>query len=462
MSLGRLGGIAPTRRLAWVAAACAPAWLLPAPYGVALGTALAALVVVALASDWVRMPTRHDLAVERTLPDVVGLGDRADGTVSIASRWRRPLPLTLHDETPAGAPRLRAMAAGIGTADEAAPLEPAARLVLAANDRVDVPIAIVGRRRGTRALGRVAVRVLAPLGLLARTLRYDVGGAVTVVPSLAGARRYRLLAAELRLRELGARTVRRRGEGMAFASLREYAVGDDPRRIDWKATARRGRAIVREYAVEQRQTIILALDAGRLMTQLAAGDPPQPRFEFALSAASLLADVAVRSGDNVGLLVFDDEIRAWLPPLGGADALRRIREALVPARATLVEPDYAAAFRTIAARQRRRALVVLFTDVVDPRASSALVGYTARSSRRHLPLLVALRNETLLGAALPSRDAAAAAAYAAAAAEELVSARDEALGRMRQAGVDVLDVAPHAMAAAVINRYLEIKARGTL
>jgi uncharacterized protein (DUF58 family) len=458
----KIAGVAPTRRLAWLVAAGAPAWLLPGDVGIVAGIVLAVNVVAAVASDWVRLPAVRDLDVERALPETVGLGDRADGSYLLASRWRRALPLTVHDETPAGAPRLRAGAAGTGAGDEAAPLEPAARLTLGALETAEVPFAIVGRSRGTQTLGRVAVRVVAPLGLLARVLRYDTRTPVTVVPSLTGARRYRLLAAELRLRELGARTVRRRGEGMAFASLREYAAGDDPRRIDWKATARRGKAIVREYAVEQRQTVILAIDAGRLMTQLAAGDPPQPRFEYALSSASLLADVAIRSGDNVGLLLFDDEVRAWLPPLSGPDALRRLRGALVPARASLVEPDYAGAFRTLAARQRRRALVVLFTDVVDPRASASLVAYTARSSQRHLPLLVALRNDTLLGAALPAADRPASAAYAAAAAEELVSARDEALGRMRQAGVDVLDVTPQAMAATVINRYLEIKARGAL
>ena len=87
---------------------------------------------------------------------------------------------------------------------------------------------------------------------------------------------------------------------------------------------------------------------------------------------------------------------------------------------------------------------------------------SSTSASRHLPLVVALRNDSLVAAALPAPDAAPRAAYAAAAAEELVSARDEALGRMRQAGVDVLDVTPQARAATVINRYLEIKARGAL
>jgi uncharacterized protein (DUF58 family) len=106
--------------------------------------------------------------------------------------------------------------------------------------------------------------------------------------------------------------------------------------------------------------------------------------------------------------------------------------------------------------------VVLFTDVIDPRSSQALVALAGRSASRHLPLVVALRNDSLVSAALPNGEAPAAAAYAVAAAEELLSAREEALARMRQAGVDVLDVAPASLTAAVVNRYLAIKARGAL
>ncbi|AHG89994.1 protein of unknown function DUF58 [Gemmatirosa kalamazoonensis] len=451
----------PTRRLALAAALVAPAWLLPGTAGVVVGATLLGALVAAAASDWLRAPGARDVEVARELPDVVGLGDRAEGAYRVTSRWPRALTVTLLDALPPAVVRLRAGGADAGVDDESHE-PPATAVRLPPLGAATVPAAFVGRARGRHALGPAALRVEGALGLVARVIRVALDDEVTVAPSLAGVRRYRLLAAEHRLREAGLRALRRRGEGTSFASLREYLPGDDPRHVDWKATARRGKPITREYAVEQRQTVIVAVDAGRLMTQLAAGDPPQPRFEFALASATLLADVAVQSGDNVGLLLFDDEVRAWVPPASGADALRRVRSALVPARATLVEPDYETAFRTLAARQRRRALVVLFTDVIDARASQVLVAVAGRSASRHLPLVVALRNDSLVAASLPAPDAPARDAYAAAAAEELLSARDEALARMRRAGVDVVDVAPAAMAAAVVNRYLEIKARGAL
>ena len=161
-------------------------------------------------------------------------------------------------------------------------------------------------------------------------------------------------------------------------------------------------------------------------------------------------------------MVFDDEVRSFVSPIRGRAALPPIRDALVPAQARLVEPDYAGAFRTLGARHRKRSLLVIFTDVIDRRASASLLAHTARTAARHLPLVVALRNDQLLTATVPADGATASNLYAAAAAEELVAARDEALRGMRQSGVDVLDISPRIMTASVINRYLEIKARASL
>jgi uncharacterized protein (DUF58 family) len=277
---------------------------------------------------------------------------------------------------------------------------------------------------------------------------------------------HRLLAA-------GVRALRQRGEGQSFAGLREYALGDDPRHIDWKATARRQKLITREFSVEQSQTVLTLIDAGRSMTQLAG---EFSRFEHALSAALVLTDVAAASGDQVGVLVFDDEIRAFAPPRRGRGALRAVRNALLSVTATMVEPDYAGAFRFLAARARRRALVVFFTDVIDVRASRALLAYVQRSAARHLVVVVALRNDAVVAAAAPRIAVAAAAGddgtaigatsagalYERAVAEELITGRAEAIERMRAAGVTVLDVSPENATTGVVNRYLEIKARAEL
>ena len=441
----RVVGIVPTRRLALVAALLSPLWLLTwIPW--LTWVPVAALLVLAAATlfDGATLPAASDLSVERELEPTVGVGDEVPLRYVVRSGWGRPLRIALYEALPAAH-----LSGGVEPAEHS--LSPRGTLEISGDVR--------GTARGEAPLGEVALRARSPLGLLARTLHYELDDRVLVAPSLAGVRRFRWLAVHQRLAAVGVRDTRRRGEGRTFASLRDYVVGDDPRHIDWKASARRGHAITREYTIEQSQTVYLLVDAGRSMTQLSGG---YSRFEYALSSALVLADVASTAGDLVGAMVFDDQVRALVPAQRGRAAVQALRTALVPVQPSLVEPDYSTAFRTLAVRQRKRALIVLLTDVIDARAARALLAQLTRGASRHLALVVALRNEAVLRAARLPEHVGARALYTSAAAEELIEERATALQRMRDAGVVVLDVAPEAMAAAVVSQYLELKTRGAL
>jgi uncharacterized protein (DUF58 family) len=435
----------PTQRLALVVAILSPIWLLSATaHGPSVIALVLALLVLAIVADIASIPARWQIRISRQLPAQIGLGDPTQGAYTAVSRAAWPLRVQLFDRFP------RSLTTDTARSGEH---------TVPANGELVLPFTVTGHDRGSWTLGPVVLRVEGRLGLVRRTIRHEPGDSVLVTPSMTGVRHLRLLAIQHRLRDAGLRNIRRRGEGTTFANLREYVTGDDPRHVDWKATARRRKLITREYSVEQGQTVLIAVDAGRMMTQLSDG---VPRFEYALSSAMLLADVAAQSRDNVGLLLFDDEVRAFVPATRGRQALERIRRALIPATTSMAEPDYATAFRLLSERHRKRSLIVLFTDVVDPRASRALIAHTARSAARHMLLVVALLNDHLMEAAVPDDRASAAELFESAAAEELVAAREEALLRMRRAGVQVLDVSPAEMTPAVINRYLEIKARGSL
>jgi uncharacterized protein (DUF58 family) len=440
-AIGRaMVAIVPTRRLVAIVIVLSPLWLLSTAAAVYALLALALLVL----TDMLLLPAKWQIRAQRIVPANVGLGDRERGEYRVRSTAGRALRFSLFDSLPR-------------TIESPEPR--GVMHMLGANAEASVPFTFAARERGSWPLGAVVLRIDGALGLVRRSLRFEPPDSVLVTPSLAGVRQLRLLAVQHRLRDAGIRSIRRRGEGSSFASLREYSVGDDPRHVDWKATARRQKLMTREYTVEQGQTMMIAVDAGRMMTQLASG---VPRFEYALSAATLLASVAVQAGDQVGLLLFDNELRAFVPPARGEKAMRAIRQALIPAHATLTEPDYASAFRTLATRHRKRSLIVLITDVIDPRSSQAVIAHTVRSAMRHLLVVVALRNDELVSAAVPSEHSSSSDLYASVAAEELLGARHEAIVRMRRAGVSVLDVSPTKLATAVVNHYLELKARGSL
>lgn len=434
---------APQPRLAAVLAMVGVLWLLPGVIGTYAGLAAIILVVLAVAADFLSVPARASIDVQREFPRNVGIGDRVTGSYVLTNRNSRTITLQLHDQFP--------FAAQGGVVQTQVKLQP--------QSEQRIEIEATGFSRGVAPLGPVGIRVSTMLGFVSATYEISLDDDVRVVPSMTGVRRYRLLAIQQRLNTIGVRVLRRKGGGQSFANLREYVRGDDPRHIDWKATSKKDKLITREFTVERSQTVLTLIDAGRGMTQLSGN---VARFEQALSAALILTDIASNAGDRVGTLVFDDEVRAFVPPQASKGALQLVRDAFIPVVATTNEPDYAGAFRFLAAHQKKRALIVFFTDVIDIRASQALLAHVTRSAARHLVLVVALRNDQVYEAARVKADMTSASLYESAAAEEVIQARDDVLHRMRRAGVIVLDVSPQTMAAGVINQYLELKNRGAL
>ena len=237
---------------------------------------------------------------------------------------------------------------------------PLLQATLAPNSTQDLTYTIRPDRRGEFAWNTIHVRQLSPWKLAWHEWKVPQDQTVAVYPDLIG---LRSLSLRLTLESTGAiRRARRLGTGTEFAELREYSVGDDPRFIDWKATARRGQPLVRVLEPEQEQTLIILLDRGRLMTARVKG---LSRFDWGLNATLSLALAGLHRGDRVGVAVFDRQIHTWIPPERGQHHLAHLIERLTPIEPALLEPDYLGAVTTLANQQTRRALVVLITDLVD-------------------------------------------------------------------------------------------------
>ncbi|MBC7286696.1 MAG: DUF58 domain-containing protein, partial [Armatimonadetes bacterium] len=302
------------------------------------------------------------------------------------------------------------------------------------------------------------VRGLGLLGLARWQRRLPARQATQVYPNLIELRRYDYLARARRLQEAGYRPIRTRGEGREFESLREYVPDDEYRDIDWKATARRGHPITRQYEIERSQSLVLMLDCGRMMAGETDG---LTKLDHAINAALMLAHVALVAGDAVGWIAFADSILRMSLPRRTCDTVSRLARDLYDLEVRLVEPDYAGAFATLKTRVRKRSLVVIFTDIVDLEASDRLVSYAAALHPRHLPLLIALREAELEETAL-RRPATEEDAYAAAVASRLMERRAIALATMRRRGALALDVRPAELTPRAVSEYLSVKASGAL
>ncbi|HEY9738512.1 MAG TPA: DUF58 domain-containing protein [Trichocoleus sp.] len=310
--------------------------------------------------------------------------------------------------------------------------------------------------RGEYAWGDLQVRQRGPLGLAWGEWTVPASAPVAVYPDLIGLRQ---LSIRLALQSTGTlRQQRRLGVGTEFAELREYDLGDDPRFIDWKATARRSAPLVRVLEPEREQTLIVLLDRGRLMTAQVQG---LSRFDWGLNAALALALAGIHRGDRVGIGVFDRTLHAWMPPRGGQPYLRQMIERLTPIQPVLLESDYLGAVTQIVSQQHRRALVVLITDIVDQTASAELLSALVRLKPRYLPFCVTLRDPEV------DRQAQAfqtdvASAYARAVALDLLAQRQAAFNRLKRSGVLVLDAPADAVNDPLVEAYLRVKSRSQL
>jgi uncharacterized protein (DUF58 family) len=435
----------PSRRWFAVAAALALVGLAGLVWAQALGVLLLADAawLLALVIDGLGAPRLNSLTVVRVAPPGLSVGRPAE----IRYRWRHDLPRPLSLEVRETRPPVL---------DEGAPV--VRSLQVAAGQVLEEVHTLTPTRRGRATGGAMTVRLAGRWGLALRQARLPLPWNVAIYPALPPATRHPLPPQARRRREAGLRAVRVLGEGRVFESLREWVPGDDTRAIDWKATARRGRPMARQYEDERRQQVLIVIDAGR---QLTAESDGVPRLERVLEAALALAQSAVAQDDNVGLLVFDDLVRHFVAPRRGRAAMRASLDTLASVEGRLVEPDYPMAFRHLALRSRRRALTVLFTDVIDRASSEALLSRLGTLRPRHLPVAVTMRDPALerLAAVRPTTPAAA---FERAAAEELLLERAEALAGMRESGVIVLDVPPAGAADAIVSQYRTLKRKGML
>jgi uncharacterized protein (DUF58 family) len=315
--------------------------------------------------------------------------------------------------------------------------------------------------RGPATFGDLALRGVGPLGLAARQWRIPLAREVRVFPDLRELARGELPGAT----ETGLARVKGLAEGREFAGLRAYVPGDDFRAIDWKATARRGSPVAREFQPERNQTLWLLLDCGRhLAGRVKAGaatGAPRTKLDFAVDAALALARAAARRGDQVGVVLFGAEVTRVVPPGRGGSQLGPIADALSTAQARVEESDYDAAFDALLARQRRRSLVVTFTDLADEDTSALLIARAAQLRGRHLALVVAVSDSVVADAAhaAPRTEMEA---FARAAAARIVEEREATRAHLQAAGALVESVPARQLTASVVTRYLSIKAAGRL
>jgi uncharacterized protein (DUF58 family) len=336
-------------------------------------------------------------------------------------------------------------------------------LVLSGGTRVETSYSVTPTRRGEVRFAPADVRVRSRLGLCELFERLGTVEVRRVYPDFAQIARYAWLAGDRRLQEIGIKTYQQRGEGTDFKQLSEYRIGNSVRHIDWKATLRLDKPIVREFQDERDQCVMLLVDCGRRMR---ADDRKEglgtAHFDQVLNAVMLLSYVALKQGDAVGAMTFGTPAgqgRSFAPRKGG-QALNALMGELYGVQPTPTHSDYVAAAQDLLRRHGKRALVIVITNFRDEDSSE--LGHALRLLRsRHLVLLASLRERVvreLVSQPLTTGEAALEVASA----HLYEQSRRDAFNRLAARDALMVDAEPERLGIELVNRYHAVKRAGLI
>ncbi|OFW06769.1 MAG: hypothetical protein A3H96_13970 [Acidobacteria bacterium RIFCSPLOWO2_02_FULL_67_36] len=420
-------------------------WLVPAWFD---RRALAAmllwdgLVLAAAVLDFHRTAKPRDLTVTRRWSGPLTLGSPAQVSLDLHNAGAGAVTASVMDYAPAS---MRANA-------------PDVRVHVRAGAVAAASYEVAPAERGDAEVGSATVRWLSAWRLCERRGIAPIGQTVRVYPDVQRGRRESLYLIRSRQIAIEKRRARHLGQGREFESLRDHQDGDEPRDVCWTATARRGRLVTKIYRPERSQPVWLIVDLGRLLRARAGAFT---MLDHAVTGALTLAQVAMASGDNVGLLAYGRRIQRRLPPGRGSAQLRALIEALASVRAESVEADHGGAAAEMLRVQKRRALVVWLTDVAETAGTPDVIDQSTSLMPRHVVLFAVARHGEIRSLA-SSAPRSSREMYRVLAAQEAVERRDALLGGLRQRGALVLEGAPADLGGALVDRYLEVKERGLL
>lgn len=419
-------------------------WIGPILYDRRFVAALAAwnlFLFVTWIVDLARLPAPSSLSARRTWLAPVSLSVASTVRLTIVNRSQRAIVVRVLDAVP------RELSAD----------PPVRAVVVGPSAQIHVEYPVVARERGQMAIGGVFLRYQSAFGLAERWARVDLDQTVVSYPNLDEARRESIHRVQRHETDIEHQSRAMSGSGRLFHSLREHQPGDEFRDICWTASARRGKLVTRTYEIERSQPIWIVVDSGRLMRARVGG---VSKLDLAVNAALTLSQVALGSGDRVGLLVYGRRIAERRPPARGAAHLAGLLDTLALVRAEEGEADHLRAAGRLLTDQKQRSLVVWMTDVPDAAITPDVVRGASLLMPRHLVVFVMI-GQPDLDALVEKKPSNVQEMFAIAAGHEVVRRRNVLIAGLRERGALAVEMSG-PMSAALVNTYLDVKQRNRL
>jgi uncharacterized protein (DUF58 family) len=396
-----------------------------------------ALLVLAWATDLFALPRADQLRFRRLWSSPLAFSVPSEAAIGVDNDSNSTLYLYLWDALPWS---LRQT-------------PPQLQITVRAHASAEKSYSIAPAKRGSSTAGTIYLRYEGAFRLAQRWASAELTQALTVYPNLHQAKQHAVYLVRSRQIMMEKRFSRIRGSGKSFESLREYREGDDINDICWTATARRGKLVTRLYELEKSQSVWLVLDTGRLMRTRVGN---ASKLDHAVNAALTLGQVALLTGDRVGLIAYGRTIQQRLPAQRGSMHLRQLVETLALVQEQESEADHLRAASQLMLIQKRRSLVVWISELAETSMTPEVIEAASKLLPRHL-VVFALIGQPDLHRLASRRPENAAEMYEVSAAQEIVHRREMLLSRLRERGALAVEVEFTELTSLLVNSYLDIK-----
>ncbi|MEK4712408.1 DUF58 domain-containing protein [Sporosarcina sp. resist] len=311
--------------------------------------------------------------------------------------------------------------------------------------------------RGKYDIERLYFRYTSRFGLWAKQQTIELVDSVKVIPDLTETKHYLGNAQRFLLYDGSKIRKQQRGVG-DFAQIRNYAVGDDPRMINWRQTAKLQEVMTNEYEPEHGKYVTILIDCGRMMgSELAIGN----RLEKALEAALTVTAAALQKGDYVSIVAFSKEVKVFIPPAKGMTHLQTILQAVYNLKVDTAESNYAAVLTYLETMQKKRSLLLLFSDVRTFLHEESALVYLQRLRQRHVFLMIGIEDVAILKKANEVPVDVRSAMEKSIAQQQVLIKKKEKLKWEKQ-GLQMIEAREDKLAVAAVSHYIDIMNRNLI
>jgi len=410
------------------------------PLAFAIGKISLLALLAATIADYILLFRRDkNIFARRALPEKLSNGDENDIKVFIENHYRFPIKVKVIDEIPFQF-QLRDFNYG-------------ATIPINGNYIIDYKLRPV--KRGSYSFGGLNIYVASPIGIVNRRFIFDQQASVPVYPSFMQMQKYELLAISNNLTEGGIKKQRKLGQSTEFENIREYVIGDDPRTINWRATARKADLMVNHFTDEKSQQVYCVIDKGRTMQMPFNG---LSLLDYAVNASLVLSNIALKKEDKAGIITFSDKIGTILKAERKRSQMHLIMDILYNQRTKYQESDFEMLYAQVRHNLHQRALLVLFTNFGSISALYRQMPYLRKIAKNHL-LVVVFFEDTELDKILESRPDNTEEVFVKAIAEQFTFEKKQMVKELETVGIHAILTPPEGLTVNVINKYLELKSR---